>query len=271
MESLELALRSRGTLVVNDLHYAGALLNPHFIKDMELRDDQNAMAGLMRVFQKLTDTAEEFHAVKAEFNMYFHTMPPYYGEHVWSPLGMKEVPHLWWFTNGSVGKMLPHIARRILAQVVSSSSYERNWSSYSSCIAKHRIDYFHLVRKTWCMSSPTQESLIKMCHLQMKLQRNGICKLLYLRTLILRDLWTFLMTKMMFSTLIHQTCPLTMRIPKGNLKNRMGCNSNLRESERMGGISKTGLHAMRTNCTLNHQENASKACLRLTLLVVMHH
>jgi hypothetical protein len=138
VEPLELALTNRGLLVASDLHYAGALLNPHLIKDMELRDDQNAMAGLMRVFQKLTDTAEEFQAVKAEFNLYFHTMPPYYGEHVWSPLGVKEVPHLWWFTNGSVGKMLPRIARRILAQVVSSSSCERNWSSYSFVHSKAR-------------------------------------------------------------------------------------------------------------------------------------
>jgi hypothetical protein len=37
------------------------------------------------------------------------------------------------------------------------------------------------------MSTPTQESLIKMCHLQMKPQQNGIGKLLYLRTLILKE------------------------------------------------------------------------------------
>jgi Protein of unknown function (DUF 659)/hAT family C-terminal dimerisation region len=135
---LQVALNDRRLLVHSDLHYAGALLNPHLIKDMELRDDQNAMAGLMRVFQNLTDTAEEFQAVKIEFNSYFHAMPPYYGDHVWSPLGVKELPHLWWFTNGSVGKMLPRIARRILAQVVSSSSCERNWSSYSFVHSKAR-------------------------------------------------------------------------------------------------------------------------------------
>jgi hypothetical protein len=39
-----------------------------------------------------------------------------------------------------------------------------------SYIVKHGINYFHLVRRTWCMSIPTQESLIKMCHLQMKPQ-----------------------------------------------------------------------------------------------------
>jgi hypothetical protein len=82
---------------------------------MELRDDQNAMAGLMRVFRKLSDTDEEFQAVKVEFHSYFHTLSPYYGEHVWSPAGVKEVAHVWWFTSGSVGKLLPCIARRILA------------------------------------------------------------------------------------------------------------------------------------------------------------
>jgi hypothetical protein len=94
MEPFEVALRNREALVASDLHYAGALLNPHLIKDMELRDDQKAMAGLMRVFQRLTDTAEEFQAVKAEFNLYFHTISPYCGDHVWNSMGVKEVPQI---------------------------------------------------------------------------------------------------------------------------------------------------------------------------------
>jgi hypothetical protein len=115
VEPLEVALRNREAMVASDLHYVGALLNPHLIKDMELRDDQHAMPGFMRVFQRLTDTTKEFQAVKAEFNLYFHTMSPYCGEHVWSSMGVKEVPHLWWFTSGSVGKLFPYSARRILA------------------------------------------------------------------------------------------------------------------------------------------------------------
>jgi hypothetical protein len=39
MEPFEVALKNREALVASDLHYAGALLNPHLIKDMELRDD----------------------------------------------------------------------------------------------------------------------------------------------------------------------------------------------------------------------------------------
>jgi hypothetical protein len=94
------------------------------------------------------------------------------------------------------------------------------------------------------MSTPTKESLIKMCHLQMKPEQNGTSKLLYLRTLILRDLWTFFMITTMFPTLTHQTCPSTMRISKGDQKNRTSCNSKLRESEKMGGTSMTRLHTM---------------------------
>jgi hypothetical protein len=115
VEPLEVALRNREALVHSDLHYAGTLFNPHLIQDMELRDDQNAMAGLMRVFRKLYDTDEEFQAMKVEFHAYFHTLSLYCGEHVWSPAGVKEVAHVWWFTSRSVGKLLPRIARRILA------------------------------------------------------------------------------------------------------------------------------------------------------------
>jgi hypothetical protein len=66
------------------------------------------------------------------------------------------------------------------------------------------------------MATPTEESLIKMYHLLMKPQQNGTSKVLYLRTLILRDQRTILMITTMFPTLIHQTCPSTMRIPKGD-------------------------------------------------------
>ena len=138
MKSLEIALRNREAMVASDLHYVGIHLNPHLIKDMEFRDDQHSMAGLMRVFQRASDTTEESQTVKAKFNLYFHTMSSYYEEHVWSPMEVKEKAHVWWFTSGNIGKLLPYIAQRILAQVVSLSSCERNWSSYSFVHSKAR-------------------------------------------------------------------------------------------------------------------------------------
>jgi hypothetical protein len=146
---------NRKAMVASDLYYVGILLNPHLIKDMELCHDQHMMVGLMRVFLKLYNTAKEFQALKAEFNLYFHTMSPYCGEHVWSPMGLKKVTHVWWFTSSSVGKLLPCIVRRILAQVVSSSSCERNWSSYSFVHIKVRSRLHSSRVEDLYMFSPT--------------------------------------------------------------------------------------------------------------------
>jgi hypothetical protein len=122
VDPLKVALKKKKALAYGDLHYLSVLYSPHLIHDIELYDDQHAMAVLMKVFQKLFDTDEEFQTVKVEFNLNFHTMSPYCGNHVWSPMGMKEEAYMWWFISGCVGKLLPHIARRILVQVVSSSS-----------------------------------------------------------------------------------------------------------------------------------------------------
>jgi hypothetical protein len=116
-------------------HHVAALHNAPFNMPSDLME---SLEVALRNRERLTDTAEEFQAMKAEFNLYFHTMSPYCGEHVWSSMEVKEVPHLWWFTSDSDEKLLPRIARRILAQVVSSSSCERNSSSYSFVHSKVR-------------------------------------------------------------------------------------------------------------------------------------
>jgi hypothetical protein len=178
VEPLEVALRNEEAMVASDLHYGGALLNPHLLKDMELRDDQHAMAGLMRVFQRLSDIAEEFGAVKAEFNLYFHT-----SHHiVESMFGV-----LWrlrkWLTCGGLqavvlGSCFLALCRGSLHRWYPRPHVSGIGVATPSCIAKRRIDYFHLVRRTWCMSIPTQESLIKMYRLQMEPQQNGSGKVL---------------------------------------------------------------------------------------------
>jgi hypothetical protein len=81
----------------------------------------------MRVFQRLSDIDEEFQAVKVIFNQYFHTLSPYYGNHVWNPTRVKGVAHLWWFTSGSVGKLLLCIAQRILLRWCPLLCVSRIW------------------------------------------------------------------------------------------------------------------------------------------------
>jgi hypothetical protein len=77
---------------------------------MELHDDQYAMAGLMRIFQNLFDSNKLFQVFKVKFNLYFHTLSSYYGNHIWIPTGIKEVAQVWWFTIYNVRKLLPCIA-----------------------------------------------------------------------------------------------------------------------------------------------------------------
>ena len=47
------------------------------------------------------------------------------------PKQQKCSPYAWWDFEGACGKLLAPIAKRVLAQTVSTSSCERNWSSYS--------------------------------------------------------------------------------------------------------------------------------------------
>jgi hypothetical protein len=54
--------------VLKPLAKYGILLNPHLIQDLELREDQDAMAGLMKVFKRLSNTDKDFKVVKVEFN-----------------------------------------------------------------------------------------------------------------------------------------------------------------------------------------------------------
>jgi hypothetical protein len=54
MIPLEGSIKKRQALIFSDLQYVVALFNTHLIHDMELHDDQHAMAGHMRIFQTLS-------------------------------------------------------------------------------------------------------------------------------------------------------------------------------------------------------------------------
>ena len=58
------SIKKKEALVCNDLHYVDVLFNLHLIHDMELRDEQHAIVGLMKVFHKFSDTNKGFQAVK---------------------------------------------------------------------------------------------------------------------------------------------------------------------------------------------------------------
>jgi len=55
--------------------------------------------------------------------------------------GLKK-PHAWWATHGATCHILQHLALRVLSQVTSSSSCERNWSTYGNLysLKKSRLE-----------------------------------------------------------------------------------------------------------------------------------
>jgi hypothetical protein len=129
------AFYNHWTMVKKDLHYAGALLNPYLLYDKELADDSNSLIACKRVLRKLCspetcpDVMQDFLAFQHKQGL-FHDML--------DPKDQKYSPHDWWAFEGACGKLIVPIARRILGQTMSSSSCERNWSSYSFVHNKSR-------------------------------------------------------------------------------------------------------------------------------------
>ena len=74
-------------------------------------------------------TPETYPDVVQEFLAFRHKCAPFHD--MLDPKQQKCSPYAWWDFEGAFGKLLAPIAKRILAQTVSTSSCERNWSSYS--------------------------------------------------------------------------------------------------------------------------------------------
>ena len=134
-EALEKSYWERRNMVETDLHYAGALLNPYLLHDKELADDLDATEKCKRVLMKICKPREYADVVK-EFVAFRHREPPFHN--MLDPGEQKLSAYAWWDFEGACGKLIAPIAKRILAQSVSSSSCERNWSSYSFVHNKSR-------------------------------------------------------------------------------------------------------------------------------------
>ena len=115
-------------MISTNLHSAGALLNPYLLHDEELGDDSDVVTAYKRVLQNLC-TPETYPDIVQEFLAFRHKRAPFHD--MLNPKQQKCSPYAWWDFEGACGKLLAPIAKRILAQTVSTSSCERNWSSYS--------------------------------------------------------------------------------------------------------------------------------------------
>lgn len=119
---------ARKKMMTTDLLCAGALLNPYLLHDKELADDTEVWHGCRRVLKTLCAPGT-YHDVANEYMAFRMRSAPFH--EMLDPTESKCSPFVWWEIEGFVGKLLAPIAKRILAQTVSSSACERNWSSYS--------------------------------------------------------------------------------------------------------------------------------------------
>ena len=124
-------------MLLTDLHYAGAMLNPYLRGHMELQQNGEAKRALNRVFCRLSNPlGVGFNEVMAEMTEYEECLGLYSPEEAPDIRVANLQPHQWW--SGVGGEALQKIAKRVLALTCSASLCERNWSMYSFVHNKSR-------------------------------------------------------------------------------------------------------------------------------------
>ena len=136
----------RKEMITSGLHCATALLNPYQHDDEEHWNDTEAMASAIDVLRLLSPPDLKEVVIK-EFYAFQESIPPF--DDIRDSSKSWLLPSAWWDAYGSLGKYISPIAKRILAQSLSSSSGERNWSSNSFVNDKKR----NTIRgqMTWCL------------------------------------------------------------------------------------------------------------------------
>ena len=129
-EDIEENFMKRWDMMLTNLHYAGAMLNPYLRGHMELQQNGEAKRALNMVFRRLSNPlGVGFNEVMAEMTEYEKHLGPYSPEEAPDIRVANLQSHQWW--SGVGGEALPKIAKRVLALTCSASSCECNWSMYS--------------------------------------------------------------------------------------------------------------------------------------------
>ncbi len=124
-----IAFKARWNLMITDLHWAGAMLNPRLRGWAPLHENELARPILNRVFRRLIPSNDTYIEVLDQYQDFLENRGPFADS---TDPNIHNVPlHEWWDAMGGGAKALQIIARRILGQVCSASACERNWSMYS--------------------------------------------------------------------------------------------------------------------------------------------
>ena len=92
--------------------------------------DKEVMQGLIQALSRIAEDQKEYALLREEFNTFIMKKGLYAVAAVQADAAAMNAID-WWFTYGSETPNLNEVAKKVLSQPISSSSAERNWSTYS--------------------------------------------------------------------------------------------------------------------------------------------
>ena len=114
--------------MMTNLHWAGGMLNSTLHESASFHEHDQSRRILNRVFRKLVPDDETYICVLNQYQDILKNRGSF--QEAVNPIVQGILLYEWWDAMGSEAKALQTIARRILAQVCSILSCERNRSIY---------------------------------------------------------------------------------------------------------------------------------------------
>ncbi|KAI3524020.1 hypothetical protein L1887_02614 [Cichorium endivia] len=113
----------------NDRHYLQKLA-PGGMARKAPNQDKEVVLGVMEAFKRIAESEEEEKMLQEQF-VTFHMKKGIYSMTATQTDALTMDGIDWWATYGSETPELAEVAKKVLSQPISSSSAERNWSTYS--------------------------------------------------------------------------------------------------------------------------------------------
>ncbi|KAJ9567450.1 hypothetical protein OSB04_003416 [Centaurea solstitialis] len=142
-DEIERIVVARWDKMTIPLHCLGFALNPRFYDRRYLEElapgglprkapneDVEVIKNVMEAFERIAENKEEDRLLREQF-VTFHMKKGIYAMASTQADALTLDAIDWWSTYGSETRELAEVAKKVLSQPISSSSAERNWSTYS--------------------------------------------------------------------------------------------------------------------------------------------
>ncbi|XP_037469586.1 uncharacterized protein LOC119341840 [Triticum dicoccoides] len=93
-------------------------------------DDSEVIEGVIEALNRIAEDKKEYALLREELNTFIMKKGLYAIDDVQADAATMNATE-WWFNYGSQTPTLSEVAKKVLSQPISSSSAERNWSTYS--------------------------------------------------------------------------------------------------------------------------------------------